>query len=541
MRAMGYLLRFGIRNHHMLSRKLTFISMMISWLIASPVFAVGTPNDQYYSDQWYLSKIQAPLAWNTTTGSNDVIVAVLDTGFDKDHPDLVQNTWTNTHEMPGNGVDDDGNGFVDDVYGWNFVEDNNNPEPPISGTYDEGAISHGTVIAGIIGATANNQIGISGINWRVKLMNVRILDNLGTGDSVTAREGIEYAVKNGAKIINLSFTGFDNDPQLETAIENANKAGVLVVAAVGNTKNGGINVDEKPIYPACDGHGSPDNGMIGVASSSETDEKSTFSNYGATCTDISAPGENILSTVYQNDHWTPFKQGYYQDSWSGTSMAAPMVSGAAALLRSSYTHLLPQQIKNVLRLSADPMHIMGPASGKVGAGRLNIAAALTLAKTLYPPEAEVGSLVKLSCAPGAGLNDPCKAVYFFASDGKRHAFPNDKVYFSWFSDFSSVKEVTFDFLSDLPLGKNVTYHPGLKLVKFQSSPVVYAVAPKGVLQEVSSEFIASTLYGIDWNKKVDDISDAFFGNYRMGTKIDTSTQFSVASVLVSVNGLDQNF
>jgi subtilisin family serine protease len=524
-----------------LSIKTRSLFFVLSWLVASPVFASVLPSDIYFSDQWYLQKIQAPVAWQTTTGSADVVVAILDTGFDLDHPDLVQNTWVNPREVPKNGVDDDLNGFVDDVYGWDFVDQDDTPVPTPFEVYDEGAVSHGTIIAGMIGATTNNEVGIAGISWKVKLMSVRILDNMGIGNSLTAKEGIDYAVKNGAKIINLSFTGFDDDPQLEAAIQAANKAGVLIVAAVGNTKDGGINVDDVPIYPACDGHGSPDNGIIGVASSDEQDGKSTFSNYGATCTDLSAPGEMILSTVYQNDQWTPFKQGFYQDHWSGTSMATPIVSGAAALVLAKHPTLKPEHLKNVLRLSADPMNVTGPAQGKVGAGRVNIAKALALADELYPAEAVPGSLIKLSCVAKSDANDPCKAVYFFASDGKRHAFPNDKVFFTWFKDFSSVKEVSPDFLAAIPLGKNVTYHPGTKLVKFQTVPIVYAVDPKGVLRPLSSESIAVALYGNDWNKKVDDISDVFFGNYSIGPKIDSPYSYSSTIAIASVIGLDENF
>jgi subtilisin family serine protease len=500
-----------------------------------------TTNDPYFQEQWYLQAIQAPAAWQTVTGSSDVIVAVLDTGFDSDHLDLLENKWINKGEISGNGFDDDGNGFVDDVHGWDFIDRDNIPEPTISTTFDEGAVSHGTVIAGIIGATTNNTLGITGINWHVKLMNVRILDNMGAGNSVTAREGIKYAVKNGAKVINLSFTGFDMDPLLEAVIKEANDAGVLMVAAVGNTEGGGTNVDFTPIYPACIGHGTPDNGIIGVSSTDQTDTKSVFSNYGATCTDLAAPGEDILSSVYQNSMWAPFAKGFFQDHWSGTSMAAPMVSGAAALVLAEFPRLTPIQLKNVLRLSADPVHVTGDASGKMGAGRLNIAKALTLALQLYPPEAIPGSLVKLVCSEKAEVNDPCRAVYFYATDGKRHAFPNEKVYFTWFTDFSSVKEVSFEFLSSLTLGKNVTYHPGTKLVKFQTVPTVFAVEAKGVLRALATEEVAASLYGSDWNKKVDDISDVFFGNYTFGTKIETTSDYSVMGASGSVTGLDQNF
>jgi len=519
---------------------LSAFSIVSMLFFASPAFAL-TPNDTFFLDQWYLQKIQAPQAWDMTTGSKDVIVAVLDTGFDLTHPDLVDHIWVNKGEIPGDGIDNDGNGFVDDVNGFDFVSHDGSPEPDINQPYDEGAVSHGTVIAGIIGATTNNGQGVAGINWNVRLMDIRILDNQGIGNSGTAREGIEYAVKNGAKIINLSFTGFDNDPRLEDAIKVANDAGVLIVAAVGNTEGGGINVDEKPIYPACDEHYNVKNGVIGVAATDEQDAKSTFSNYGATCTDVSAPGENILSMVYQNDTWAPFSKGYYQKGWAGTSMAAPMVAGAAALIVSRHPTLNPEQLKNILRLSADPVHELGPAQGKMGAGRLNIASALILADQLYPAEATAGSLVKLACAKNADVTDPCRAVYFYASDEKRHAFPNDRVYFSWFQDFSTVKEVTASFLASLTLGKNVTYHPGTKLVKFQSVPTVYAVEAKGVLRPLASEEIAATLYGSDWNKKVDDISDVFLGNYSFGPRIQSPNDFNVLTTIASVIGLGQNF
>ncbi len=511
-----------------------------SLLFAFPAFDL-TPNDSLFPDQWYLQKIHAPSAWDITTGSNTIIVAVLDTGFDLNHPDLIDQLWVNKNEIAGDGIDNDGNGFVDDVNGFDFINKDGSPEPNVNESFDTGAVSHGTVIAGIIGAVSNNAKGIAGINWQVRLMDIRILDNKGVGNSTTAREGIEYAVKNGAKIINLSFTGFDNDPRLESAIKAANDAGVLVIAAVGNTEGVGLNVDEKPIYPACNGHGQATNGIIGVAATDDKDAKASFSNYGATCTDLSAPGVDILSTVYENEAWAPFKKVFYQKGWAGTSMAAPMVSGAAALLASRHPTLKPEQLKNILRLSADPVHESGPAQGKMGSGRLNIANALNIADLLFPPEVHSGSLIKLTCSPNVDVNDPCRAVYFYAGDGKRHAFPNDRVYFSWFKDFSTVKEVSASFMSSLALGKNVTYHPGTKLVKFQTVPTVFAVESKGTLRAIRSEEIAAGLYGADWNKKVDDISDVFFNNYQFGQPIQSVNDFNVIVAIASVNGLGDNF
>ncbi|MBI4713974.1 S8 family serine peptidase [Candidatus Uhrbacteria bacterium] len=521
-----------------------FIISFIFLTVAFPAFAL-TPSDTFFSQQWYLKKMELEKAWNTTTGSTDVVIAVLDTGFDMDHPDLVGNVWVNGDETSGDGIDNDNNGYIDDVNGYDFVENDSNPIPSLDAPYDSTAVPHGTVIAGILGAIGNNSAGITGINWRVRLMNVRILDNNGVGGSVVAKEAIRYAVKNGADVINLSFTGFEVDPEFETSIKEAHDAGVVVVAAVGNTKDGGINVDRTSIYPACHGEGENTDLVIGVAASDENDMKSDFSNYGALCTDISAPGEMIFSTIYQDNAYAEFASGYYENGWAGTSMAVPMVAAAAALLKSEYPTLNPDQIEIILRLSADPVYATGEAQGKVGAGRLNIAKAIALAPTFTAQavnaEAAPNSLIKLSCVGETTVDDPCRSVYFYASDGKRHAFPNDKVFFTWFDNFDNVKEVSKSFMSSLPLGKNVTYHPGTKMVKFQSVPTVYAVSKGGVLRAIASEQIAGELYGESWNKQIDDISDAFFGNYTFGIKINLASEFDVLFEKNSVSGLDDNF
>ncbi len=156
-------------------------------------------------------------------------------------------------------------------------------------------------------------------------------------------------------------------------------------------------------------------------------------------------------------------------------------------------------------------------------------------------EAQPGNLVKLTCEEYSDVNDPCRAVYYYATDGKRHAFPNEKVFFTWFVDFDDVVEVSSDFLSDLSLGGNVTYHPGTRMVKFQSVPTVYAVEAGGVLRAIASEEVAEDLYGSDWNKQIDDISDAFFGNYNFGETIDSADDYSPDEADASVDSLDDNF
>lgn len=356
---------------------------------ALPIFAL-TPDDKYVDEQWYLETIDAFTAWDTHTGDGSVVVAVLDTGIDLDHPDLEGNIWVNEGEIAGDGIDNDDNGWIDDVNGYDFVDDDGSPIPTQGEVFDEGALSHGTVIAGIIGAVGDNNEGIAGIVWDVQLMSVRILNNEGIGDSNLARQGVAYAVANGADVINLSFTGFDFDENLRREIKKAYEAGVVVVAAMGNGEDGGINVDHQPIFPACYGEVEDEDWILGVAATDEDDVKADFSNYGAQCTNISAPGENIFGTVYQDEDWIVVNDGFYQDGWSGTSMAAPMVAGAAALLKSAYPLLTPSDIKFLLRLSVDPVTAGGDAKGKMGSGRLNIANAFELA-AMYVDESGFSS------------------------------------------------------------------------------------------------------------------------------------------------------
>lgn len=353
------------------------IIICLLFVLAIPVSAL-TPNDSLFENQWYLNEIDAPAAWDIATGDSGVVVAVLDTGIDMDHPDLIDNIWINEDEVAGDGIDNDKNGYVDDVNGWNFIEDNEHATPDFGQSFDEKAISHGTIIAGLIGAKGNNNLGIAGVNWNVQLMSVRILDDEGVGNSLQAAKGVQYAMENGAHVINLSFTGFDSDPHLRLALQDAYDAGIVVVAAVGNADEPGTNINSTPIYPVCYGELAEHDWIIGVASTTRQTSKSSFSNYGNECTDISAPGEEIFSTVYQDESLLLFADGFYQNGWSGTSVAAPLISGAAALLKGYHPSLTPKDIKTVLQLSVDPINLTPQFSGQLGAGRLNIAKAMEI-------------------------------------------------------------------------------------------------------------------------------------------------------------------
>jgi hypothetical protein len=292
------------------------------------VYAIeSSANDQFFVAQDGLRRMNVPLAWDTTKGSSEIIVAVSDTGADLNHPDLINQFWRNPGEISNNGIDDDGNGFIDDTIGWNFSGDNNNPND------QEG---HGTHVSGIIGAQANNSIGVAGVNWRVKIMPVQFLDSDGSGSTSDGVSTIIYAVDNGAKVINCSWGGGNPSRALEDAIEYARSKGAIVVAAAGND---GFSNDLNDSYPA----NFKNQGLISVASSSDRGVLSDFSNFGVKKVHLAAPGSRILST---------YRGGDYQ-RLSGTSMATPMVSGVAALMLSLDSGLSPAQIKNALMSATD--------------------------------------------------------------------------------------------------------------------------------------------------------------------------------------------
>jgi len=345
-------------------------------------------NDPFLGKQWYLDKIKAKDAWARSSGSSGVVIAVLDTGVDIDHQDLADNIWVNRGEIPSDGIDNDGDIYVDDVYGWDFVAGDNDPRPDFKEWYfTREGINHGTIIAGIAAAIGNNARGIAGVAWQSKIMPVRVLDSSGSGDVLTVAEGIDYAVEKGADVINLSFIGSGFSKTLFLALERAYKAGVVVVAAVGNQGGIGKDLDVEPLYPVCYYGGEGENVVLGVAATDKDDKKTLFSNYGAKCVDISAPGVDFWSTQAYNPGEEGFED-YYGGGWSGSSVAAPLVSGAAALIKSVNPSLGVQEIRNLLVVNADNIDSQNPDyRGKLG-GRLNLArateaAALTVEGTQF--------------------------------------------------------------------------------------------------------------------------------------------------------------
>ncbi len=332
------------------------------------------PNDPEYFRQWYLPHIKAPEAWDYTTGSREIVVAVLDTGVDIDHPDLMNNIWINEKEKPYDRIDNDGNGYVDDFYGWNFVDNNNDVTPAVEGG-ELTAVHHGTIVAGVIGAEGNNLQGITGIDWRVKIMPLKVLDNLGQGNSYAVTQAINYAVKMGADVINLSFVGPDYLSDLQQAIYQAYLNDVVVVAASGNERNHGLDLDVVPGYPVC--YNGSDNAIIGVAAVDQNNKILSSSNYGSNCVDVVAPGYNFYSTMVYDYRNLNYKIPY-NGGWSGTSVAAPLVSGLAALIKSLNPHLKAGQIRNIIINTAHNIDVYNDKEykGKLGNGLIDAYLAL---------------------------------------------------------------------------------------------------------------------------------------------------------------------
>jgi subtilisin family serine protease len=291
--------------------------------------------------------IDATEAWNTINSAESIIVAVIDTGVRVTHEDLAANIWRNSKEV-ANGLDDDGNGVADDLHGFNSVDGTGNPDD------DNG---HGTHVAGTIGASANNGKGVAGVAWNVKIMACKFLTNDGGGATSDAIECIDYARKNGAKVINASWGGPDNSYYLERAIKNAGASGIVFVTAAGNELE---NNDLYPSYPA--NYKLPN--VVSVAATTRNDVlDSSYSNYGATTVHLAAPGSSILST------WNTSDKAYV--TLNGTSMATPHVAGAVALLKAYYP--TDNVTETVQRLLTGTDKLPSLAGKVISGGRLNLA------------------------------------------------------------------------------------------------------------------------------------------------------------------------
>lgn len=300
------------------------------------------PNDPLFNEQWALSKIDAPAGWDIETGSSDIVIAITDTGVDYTHPDLASNIWQNSGEIPDNGIDDDGNGYVDDVRGWDFANNDNDPMD------DHG---HGSHCSGIAAAATNNNIGIAGVAYGCRIMPVKGLSGSGSGYSDDLANCIYYAADNGADVISMSWGSTSSSSVISDAIEYAYSKDVILVAAAGNSDSADKH------YP------SGFDGVLSISATDENDEKAYFSNYGHSV-DVAAPGVHILSTI-PNENYAKY---------SGTSMACPHVAGLVGLILSKDVSPYKQEmVKTMIRNCVDPII----SDVYMGTGRINMSKVLS--------------------------------------------------------------------------------------------------------------------------------------------------------------------
>jgi large repetitive protein len=363
------------------------------------------PNDLSFNRLWGLhntgqiggtpgADISAAEAWDITTGA-DVPVAIIDTGIDYRHLDLDGNIWTNPAD-PIDHADNDGNGYVDDFRGIDLASGDSDP-------LDDS--NHGTHVAGIVGAEGNNAYGVVGVSWKTKLMALKFLDKNGEGNTADAAEAIDYAVAAGARVINASWGGPAFSQTLYQAVKRAGDHGVLFVAAAGNSA---VNSDTSPDYPAA--FDLPN--VISVAASSPDDDLLYFSNYGRNSVDLAAPGEEIYSTVAVKNGVSAY------GTYSGTSMAAPYVSGAAALYLSRFPASTVDTVRNAILSSVD---LVPALAGKTATGgRLNVARMLSVGE---PPPAPP------TARPSADTTPP--SPFRLLSPRNRYSSPRRALRFRW--------------------------------------------------------------------------------------------------------------
>jgi len=370
----------------------------------SRVTADALPNDPYFGDLWGLRNtgqsggvagvdIGVENVWDTLTDASSILVAVIDTGIDYTHPDLAANIWTNSGEIPGNHIDDDGNGYVDDVHGYDFV---NNDGDPMDDHY------HGTHVAGTIGAVGNNGVGVTGVAWTAQIMAVKFLDANGSGYYSDAVSAINYAVANGAKILNNSWGGGSSDAGLLSSITASDNAGTIFVAAAGNS---GVNADVSPMYPAAYSVGN----IISVAAITRDDGLAYYSNYGASSVDLGAPGSAILSTY----------PGATYASLSGTSMATPHVTGACALLWAQYPSLTHRQVIDLV--------LQGVTSKSYLSGKSVTGGILDVATSLYLGDPALNQAPIAS----AGGNQTIDVNHLVTLHGSASDNEGDRLTYSW--------------------------------------------------------------------------------------------------------------
>src|SRR3989344_3347538 len=400
-----------------------------------------TTNPQDIDKQWALPKTGFNSVWSTTTGSKDNVVGIIDTGIDATHEDLRTINFKD---------------------GFNFVS-----RQEIKGVVNSDDNGHGTLVAGILGATANNGVGIAGTNWLISIMPLKALDSTGKGDAAAVSEAIVWATDHGANFLNLSIggIGFGHDTTLANAIAYAFNRNVVVVAAAGNDQAvNGKNLDQDPVYPICEDNNY--NMVIGVAAVDQNDIKTTFSNYGKNCIDVVAPGRRILSTI----NFDPITKISSPNSYayaSGTSLAVPYVVGQAALIRALYPFATNVQIRDRIMSTADQIEDANltqcsgsSCRGFLGAGRINVIKSLQ------------GEISIQSLSEGELVQVENSSIVYLISGGQKRlisSFVLNQRY-----QGTPVKKVSSSQLVNFPEGPYAS-PVNETLVKWQSDPTVFII------------------------------------------------------------------
>jgi len=503
--------------------------------------ALPVPNDPYFlddpdpgsnwnADQWGLFDINAPLAWNITRGSSQVLVAVVDSGIDLDHPDLAANIWTNTGEIPDNGIDDDGNGYIDDFHGYDFAGSNvgasgdppdsedSNPDvfagDPSCGDgldndndgYADDGVSHGTDVAGVIAAVTDNGQGIAGTAWYAHLMAVRALNAEGWGYASDIASGITYAADNGAKVINLSLGSSTPSSTIQDAVIYAHNSGAVVICASGNSGSTPI------LYPARYSE------TIAVGSCNWLGERSGFSCYGNEL-DLVAPGERILTTYVKSvDSGDPGKPSYA--FVSGTSLATPFVSGVAALILSTNSSITPEDIRTALHNGCDDLD--SPGFDKyTGYGRVNAYKSILYANatSITIPEIAFHTGWNMIAIPGIPLDNSASSVLsdlidagnvldgslYEYEEGSYRQYPQEFTTLSpgkgyWLYITNPVAntytgmEISWDFEISLSAGWNLIGYPFLSSQQFSSCHIKRGGVLYTLQEAINNNWLLEDIY-----------------------------------------------
>jgi len=417
----------------------------------------ASPNDPLFPDQYAHQLAQTPQAWDITTGNPNIVVAVIGTGVDVNHPDLKDNIWVNEDEVPGNRKDDDGNGYIDDVQGWDFDESDGDVRPGGSFYYAD----HETMVAGVIAAVGNNGIGPCGVTWRCKIMPLRLSDEYTSAEVAGA---IRYAAANGARIVNMSFGadefGPEGDPIVKEAVDWAFGQGVLLVASAGNDDT------DRPNYPAAYYN------VLAVAATSGEDMRARWgdgsdgSSFGL-WVDLSAPGTEMATCELDASYTTG----------DGTSFSSPYVAGVAALLLSQRPELTAMEVRAILENTTDPIDYgsMDPNLGYLGTGRVNAYNALLDATVRYPLGEIVGPRSREEFAADA---NEIRVSIFVLGDSYR-------------LEYKAYGQEAWTPVQQTPIGAEITYN-GLLDLSLANPGVGSYVLRLGVMREGTLHFDQKT-------------------------------------------------